>query len=107
MFSFLKKFFGFGPKIDFATLVKNGAVIVDVRTKGEFVSGHIEGSVNMSTQDINSFHQDVFESKDQVIITCCLSGVRSISAKTLLMSKGYKNVHNGGGWSSLNGKIYN
>jgi rhodanese-related sulfurtransferase len=43
--------------------------------------------------------------KEQTIITCCASGMRSASAKGILKSKGFTNVHNGGGWSSLNSKL--
>jgi hypothetical protein len=31
--------------------------------------------------------------------------MRSATAKSILISKGYADVHNGGGWSSLNNKI--
>jgi rhodanese-related sulfurtransferase len=43
--------------------------------------------------------------KDETIITCCASGMRSASAKSLLQSKGFLKVYNGGGWSSLQSKI--
>ncbi|MFN6083407.1 MAG: rhodanese-like domain-containing protein, partial [Fluviicola sp.] len=42
---------------------------------------------------------------DKTIITCCASGMRSASAKSLLKSSGYAEVHNGGGWMSLRNKI--
>ena len=45
MFTFFKSLFK--PKADLAKLVKEGALIVDVRTKGEFQEGHIEGSKNI------------------------------------------------------------
>jgi len=43
--------------------------------------------------------------KDKPIITCCASGMRSASAKSILKSNGFTEVHNGGGWSSLQNKI--
>ncbi|MBP8067673.1 MAG: rhodanese-like domain-containing protein [Pedobacter sp.] len=43
--------------------------------------------------------------KNKAIITCCASGMRSASAKSILKSSGYAEVHNGGGWSSLQSKI--
>jgi len=43
--------------------------------------------------------------KSKPIITCCASGMRSASAKNLLKSKGYSEVYNGGGWSSLQGRL--
>jgi len=39
MLDTLKQLFGFGPKVDYAVLVKQGAVILDVRDKGEYASG--------------------------------------------------------------------
>ncbi|WP_434036319.1 hypothetical protein [Formosa sp. 4Alg 33] len=41
MFNSLKQLFGFGPKVDYAQLVKDGAIILDVRTTAEFQQGHI------------------------------------------------------------------
>ena len=48
MINALKKMFGIGPKVDYASLVKQGAVILDVRSKGEYQNGHIKGSINIS-----------------------------------------------------------
>jgi rhodanese-related sulfurtransferase len=39
--------------------------------------------------------------KDDVIITCCASGMRSGAAKRLLKGQGFMNVHNGGTWMNL------
>ena len=43
--------------------------------------------------------------KNVPLITCCASGMRSASGKSTLISMGYTEVHNGGGWMSLNGKV--
>ncbi len=101
MIQALKSILGFGPKVDMAELIKNGAMIVDVRSKGEYSSGHIKGSLNIPVDQISS-NLKKFKSKDQLIITCCASGMRSGSAKSYLKSQGYTNVHNGGSWGSLN-----
>ena len=93
----------FGKRADFAQLVKDGAIILDVRTPSEYAGGHIKGSTNISLQ---SLQQNISEiPKDKAIITCCASGMRSGSAKSILLSSGFKEVHNGGGWTSLKGKI--
>ena len=47
MLNTIKNIFGFGPKTDYAQLLKEGAIILDVRSKGEFSGGHIKGSVNI------------------------------------------------------------
>jgi rhodanese-related sulfurtransferase len=43
--------------------------------------------------------------KNKPIITCCASGMRSASAKSILVANGFTQVHNGGGWNSLQNKI--
>ena len=104
MLSTLKQLLGIGPKVDFSELVKQGAIILDVRSKGEYGSGHIKGSVNIPVDQLqNNLHK--FKDKKHPIITCCASGMRSSSAKGIFISNGYTNVHNGGGWQSLNNKL--
>jgi rhodanese-related sulfurtransferase len=105
MLDTLKQLFGFGPKVDYAELVKQGAVILDVRSKGEFQGGHIKGSINISVDSLNSNLNKL--KKDKPIITCCASGMRSANAKSILKSNGFKEVYNGGGWSSLQNKLNN
>jgi rhodanese-related sulfurtransferase len=104
MIEALKSILGFGPKVDYADLVKKGAVILDVRTKGEFAGGHIRGSVNIPVDQLNN-NTNRFTDKNKVIITCCASGNRSGLAKNILKGKGYTQVYNGGGWMSLQNKL--
>jgi len=103
MFEAIKKLLGI-KTIDYAQLVKEGAIVLDVRTKGEYGSGHIRGSVNIPVDQLNKNLQK-FKDKKRTIITCCESGMRSASAKGILKSNGFINVHNGGRWMSLNNKI--
>ncbi|WP_419486774.1 rhodanese-like domain-containing protein [Chryseobacterium bernardetii] len=102
MLDAIKNLFGM-DKTDYADLVKQGAVIVDVRSKSEYAGGHIKGSLNIPVDQLEKNLSKL--SKDETIITCCASGMRSASAKSILQNNGYKNVHNGGGWMSLNNKI--
>ena len=102
MLDAIKNLFGM-DKTDYADLVKQGAVIVDVRSKSEYAGGHIKGSLNIPVDQLDKNLSKL--SKDKTIITCCASGMRSDSAKSILQNHGYKNVHNGGGWMSLNNKI--
>jgi phage shock protein E len=104
MLSTLKKLFGIGPKADFAELVEQGAIILDVRSKGEYGSGHIKGSINIPVDQLSK-NLSKFKDKNRAIITCCASGMRSASAKGILTSNGFTNIHNGGAWHSLNRKI--
>jgi len=104
MFGAIKSLLGIGPKVDFSELLKKDGIIVDVRTKGEYNGGNIKGSLNIPLDQLaNSLGK--LKDKNTPIITCCASGMRSANAKMILKSKGYTNVHNGGGWSNLRSKI--
>ena len=104
MINTIKKILGIGAKIDYAQLVKEGAIILDVRSKGEYAGGHIKGSINISVDQLGN-NLAKLKDKNKPVITCCASGMRSASAKNILKSNGYKEVHNGGSWMSLQNKI--
>jgi phage shock protein E len=104
MLQSIKNLFGFGSKTDFAELVKQGAIILDVRTKGEFEKGNIKGSINIPV-NILTENLNKFKDKNKPIITCCASGTRSAMAKSVLKSNNYSQVFNGGSWRSLKQKI--
>jgi phage shock protein E len=93
----------FGPAVDYKELMKNGAVILDVRTKGEYNGGNIKGSKNVPLDSLGSYINNLDKTKP--IITCCASGMRSGAAKNMLKSKGFQQVYNGGSWMSLRNKI--
>jgi rhodanese-related sulfurtransferase len=103
MFDSIKQLLGLSPKVDFKDLLTQGAQIIDVRSPGEYKSGHIKGSVNIPLQNINGQLSRI--SKDKPVITCCASGIRSASAKSILTANGYSAVYNGGGWMSLQSKL--
>ena len=100
MIQLFKNLLGLGPKVDFAELLKNGGVIVDVRSRAEYASGHVKGSLNIPLDQLEGGLKK-FKDKNQAIITCCASGMRSSSAKGYLKNAGFTNVHNGGSWVSL------
>ena len=103
MLSTIKNLMGLNST-DYSELVNNGAVILDVRSTGEYSSGHINGSMNIAVNQLESnLHK--LKDKNVTIITCCASGMRSASAKNILENNGYQSVFNGGGWQRLNQKI--
>jgi phage shock protein E len=104
MITLLKKLLGLGPKINFAQLVNEGAIIVDVRSKGEFDGGHINGSVNIPVNELGG-NLSKLKDKNKPVIVCCASGMRSAAAKKMLQANGYAAVYNGGGWAGLQNKI--
>lgn len=101
MFEFLQTLFG--TKTDYKELVKNGAQIIDVRSKNEFSGGSVKGAVNIPLDVLRANFSKI--KKDKPVITCCASGMRSASAKSILKGSGYTEVYNGGGWMSLRQKI--
>ena len=103
-FFFLKK--RYFDNTDYKTMLTSGGIIIDVRSEAEFYSGHIENSLNIPLGDLPS-KLDYLKDKNQAIITCCVSGMRSAGAAKLLSAKGYTNVVNGGSWSSLESKLGN
>jgi phage shock protein E len=103
MLNMFKNLFSSAPDADYATLVKEGAIIVDVRTKGEFNSGHIKGSINIPLDEIRSKITEL-KNKNKVVITCCRSGNRSGMAQSMLENAGIE-CYNGGAWNVLENKI--
>jgi rhodanese-related sulfurtransferase len=103
MLQMLKKLLGFGPGVNFKELMQNGAVIIDVRTKAEYQGGHIKNAINIPLNILSSQISTI--KKGKPVITCCASGMRSASAKSILKSAGFTEVYNGGGWMGLQDKI--
>lgn len=103
MFEAIKNLFK-GTKVDYAQLIDEGAIIIDVRTPQEYDRGHIKNSKNLPLGELPNRLKSVSD-KSKTYITCCASGMRSASAKSIMKRNGYTNVYNGGGWESLRSKI--
>lgn len=83
--------------------MEKGAIIIDVRTIGEFRDGHIKGSKNIPLDTIFSKVNEI-KRLEKPVIVCCRSGMRSAQAASILKNSGIE-VMNGGGWQSLEGKL--
>ena len=84
-----------GPTIssdEAKALVKQGALLLDVRTPAEFSGGHVEGAVNIPVQELDAKLASVPAKKDQPIVVYCHSGRRSASAKQMLEKAGFTKV---------------
>ena len=79
--------------------IAKGAIILDVRTIGEYTTGHIDGSINISLGKIRERYTELDPAK--TYITTCSHGLRSVKAAALLKERGFKNVYNGGAWTDL------
>lgn len=104
MIEAIKRIFGMGHKTDYGELVKQGAIILDVRSRSEFAGGHIGNAINIPVDELGR-NLSKLKNKEQSIICCCASGMRSGAAKKILESNGYTAVHNGGGWAGLMRKL--
>ncbi|HMU08805.1 MAG TPA: rhodanese-like domain-containing protein [Ferruginibacter sp.] len=96
----LQQLFGGRPQPDLKEKIEEGAFLVDVRTPGEYSSGHVKGSVNIP---LDSVTQQIAQFKGKKnIIVFCRSGNRSGQAKMILEQNGFTNVVNGGTWEQVN-----
>jgi phage shock protein E len=77
--------------------------IIDVRTPGEFLGGHIEGSINIPVNRILN-HIEELKQMQQPLILCCASGSRSSLATLFLRNAGIS-CENGGSWNNLSYKF--
>lgn len=88
-------------EMDLFNLLKNkNATIIDVRTQGEFNTGHVANSQNIPVDQVPKMVED-FKSMDKPIILCCASGARSGMATEYLTQMGVEEVYNGGSWKDV------
>ena len=82
-----------------ATLINDGAFLVDVRSPGEFAEGNAKGSVNIPLDQLQN-QLAKFKDKENIVVFC-RSGNRSSQAKSILEQNGFTNVTNGGTWQDI------
>ncbi len=93
----LFSFFSKGSNI--AAMKEKNAVVIDVRTPGEFAGGHVKGSKNYPLQSISGKMNEI-KKLNRPVIFCCASGVRSAQASSMYKKAGGEGM-NGGGWRSV------
>ncbi|MBV6492561.1 MAG: Thiosulfate sulfurtransferase GlpE [Turneriella sp.] len=81
-------------KVNVKQLLSQGAKIIDVRSRGEFSGGHYEGAINIPLEELSS-RLGTLGDKAKPIIVYCASGMRSSSAKRVLINAGFTAVENG------------
>jgi rhodanese-related sulfurtransferase len=82
-------------KISAATareLVAAGAELIDVRTRGEYASGHLAGAKNVPLDEVPSQARSLAETGKPLVVYC-QSGMRSARAKHLLRAAGAREVY--------------
>jgi phage shock protein E len=84
--------------------LRNGAIVIDVRSMNEFESGHLMQAYNMPLDRIEVLAPSTVKDRNKVLLLHCATGVRSNMAKKRLEAIGYKNVFNLGSYERA-GKI--
>ncbi|MBP9852795.1 MAG: phage shock protein [Patescibacteria group bacterium] len=80
--------------------LKNGAVLLDVRTPEEYNARHAKDATLWPLQDIQAGKLPSSD-KSQKYYVYCRSGNRSAQAKEILEQTGYKNIIDLGGTTAL------
>lgn len=96
-----RKFFGGLTMEALKSLKARGALLVDVRTPGEFNQAHAPGTKNIPLDQLGARLGELDKTKP--VILCCASGGRSGMAKQMLQREGFQDVHNAGPWQTLQG----
>lgn len=92
--------FGLFKKTDYKKLIdQDGAVIIDVRTPGEYKSGAITGSENIPLANLTGKMKQI-KSLGVPVICVCASGMRSGGAKAQMKAAGV-DAYNGGPWTKM------
>lgn len=79
-------------------LLKQGAVVVDVRSPAEFAAGAGPGSLNIPLGDLAQGLKRLDPAKP--VVVCCASGTRSAAAAAILRKNGFTRVVNAGPWTN-------
>ena len=75
-------------------------ILLDVRTKEEYETGHIKHSILMPVDTLKEESVKKLANKEAIIFVYCRSGNRSFTAANILTEQGYNNVYNLGGISN-------
>jgi phage shock protein E len=78
--------------------LENGALVIDVRSPGEFSSGHLAKAINIPLDAIETELPKRVKDKNQALLLHCASGMRSGMAKSKLRGMGYANAFNLGSY---------
>ena len=97
-FVLLKLIFGskIDRKADIKQLMKEGGIIIDVRTPGEFKGRRIKEAINIPVNRLSLDAPKKIKDKSKPVIVYCHSGARSGAAKKILLKAGFTNVINAG-----------
>ncbi len=76
------------------TIAENKGTLIDVRTNGEFLNGHIKGSGQLNYYSFSFKQKLLLLPNNQPVYLYCNTGYRSRKAAEILAENGYKMVYN-------------
>lgn len=85
---------------DAVAALREGALVIDVRTAGEYAAQSIPGVTNVPMDRIEKEIAALAPDRNRPILLHCASGIRSASACAALKRMGYTRVQNLGSLSS-------
>ncbi|NIT60686.1 MAG: rhodanese-like domain-containing protein [Aliifodinibius sp.] len=91
------------PPQKFKELLQEGpGVVIDVRTKSEYSSGHLKKTDHNYDISSSDFEENIEKlDKDKNYFLYCRTGARSGRAAQIMKRNGFENVYNIGGLQSL------
>ena len=101
MFEGITKFFSSSDKVnldtsEFVSRINrdDDAIIIDVRTRDEYASGHIDGAMNLDALSRNFLIEMIELDTSKSYYLYCRTGGRSENACVTLISAGFNQVYN-------------
>lgn len=80
-------------------VIKQGAILLDVRSQQEFQREHVKGSINIPVAELEDNLERLKGEKKVVVY--CESGMRSMKAKDILEKNGYSGIVNARSWRTV------
>lgn len=99
--SWLSDFFGGGG---IKQALRDGGVVIDLRTAYEYDQGHFPRSLNIPIDRIRA-NVDRIRELNKPVILCCATGSHCREAADVLRNAGVPRVINGGDWQSVLGQL--
>jgi len=82
-------------------LIDDGALVIDVRSEGEFASGHLAGAQRIPFDDTDALQAAIGEDRERPVVLYCGSGRRVGLAIEALEARGYEELFNATGLDAL------
>ena len=73
-------------------LLNQGAVMLDVRTREQFDTGHVIDARNVPAADVDGAAESLKRLREKVVIACCENGLASAGVARALRALGFTQV---------------